>query len=739
MQGGWRVLIDDVQVECGERGGSTGHRAGADRPAAVLLLALVLGAAGGAACSGKARPRPVDGGGGGGTGAGTDASDTGGGGPDGPGATGGQAGARDGGGEVSDALGEGGDGIAGLASIEVTPSTQTVQLSPSGAGFSATATFVATGHFSDGHSEDLSARVAWTGSFDSVQVSSGTAVVGAPGSYTIRATSGALSGAATLLAALTGSRVAGALPSSVTAALDGTPVAATTIAYPLEHAIVPPNLTPLQVQIARTSAAQSAARLRFVAGALLDLSYYAPCQPDAGGGCSVDLPEEITRLFLAVSEGQDLTLTARVGGLAAPLNESAGLQLAWANLPLSGGLYYWASVEGSTRPGAASSVRRYDFRRPGATQSEVVYTDQGAPPGFQGSPPATADGSTCIGCHAISGDGKTMALTVGSSGAPDIALLDLTTLKLTVLDAPAAGGSTDPTAVDYYKQFRRAGIATETTFGPRGDVLVSMYRSGLFLRGTTASLLSQGRVAPSWYELESDPFWSASGKLFVFTSFEVPDIGLYNSDGLNGDMKRGGQIMIATASDTAVNDDARVLVARQANRTSYYPAVSGDDQLVVFDQSTCSIDPDIYDPAGVPTYGSQTCDGYDDSSGSLWLTTPAGAAPVRLDRLNGGPANDNSRPQWGPASGTFRGQQMYWLAFSSRRAYGLQLNPGPSTSTRPQLWLGAVLIGGSLSADPSFAPVWLPGQNLAPAGGTPNQAPSRNHTPQWTRVAVRFP
>ena len=46
---------------------------------------------------------------------------------------------------------------------------------------------------------------------------------------------------------------------------------------------------------------------------------------------------------------------------------------------------------------------------------QLVYTDRGRAPTFLGSPPATADGAQCVGCHAISGDGKTMALTIGGS------------------------------------------------------------------------------------------------------------------------------------------------------------------------------------------------------------------------------------------------------------------------------------------------------------------------------------
>jgi len=277
-----------------------------------------------------------------------------------------------------------------------------------------------------------------------------------------------------------------------------------------------------------------------------------------------------------------------------------------------------------------------------------------------------------------------------------------------------------------------------------------MYKSKLFLRGTTASLINQGEIAPNYADpYKSDPFWSLSGKYFLFTSFAVPDVAVqyFNPTGLNGDNKRGGQIAIASATATGVNDDAHVLVPRENNITKYYPSVSNDDALVAYDQSTCGIDPDVYtNLASSPqmgVYGAQTCDGYDDSSASIWLTSPTGFHPVRLDLLNGAPAssNANARPQWSPKNGIFRGEKLYWVAFSSRRPYGMQVNNGAPLTTRPQLWLGAVLIGGDgdLTQDPSFSPVWLPNQNATPGGALPNQVPTGNHTPQWVAVAVPLP
>jgi hypothetical protein len=283
--------------------------------------------------------------------------------------------------------------------------------------------------------------------------------------------------------------------------------------------------------------------------------------------------------------------------------------------------------------------------------------------------------------------------------------------------------------------FRRDGLATENAWGPMSNALVSMFASKLYYTALTidapggvGTATRSGLALPSWGEFQSDPFWSQDGKFLVFTSFATPNTDPNNPTGLNGDMKRGGQIAIASSDGTVIHDDARVLVPRQANVTSYYPAISNDSKFIVFNQSTCGAEPDPVRGAG---YGNQSCDGYDDSTATLWLTTPEGRTPVPLTNANGQPMMSNSWPRWSPDSGRFRGKNLYWVAFSSRRAYGLQVNYGAAPSVaKPQLWFTGVVSGDEFLGDPSFAPVWLPGQNR-------NQSvPFGNHVPQWVAVAV---
>ncbi|HEY5453728.1 MAG TPA: hypothetical protein VIQ54_33475, partial [Polyangia bacterium] len=151
-----------------------------------------------------------------------------------------------------------------------------------------------------------------------------------------------------------------------------------------------------------------------------------------------------------------------------------------------------------------------------------------------------------------------------------------------------------------------------------------------------------------------------------------------------------------------------------------------------FNQSNCGSDPDVNRATADSQYGNQSCDGYDDSTSTLWIVKPSpGATATRLDNANGPAGSGNSWPRFSPDKGNFRGDLIYWVAFSSRRAYGSQVNYNASPSaTKPQLWIAAVKTGEVIVGDPSWAPVWLPTQN-------PKQmSPQGNHVPQWVKVVV---
>jgi hypothetical protein len=559
----------------------------------------------------------------------------------------------------------------------------------------------------------------------------------------------------------------------------------TAIAYPINHSLFPSNLGPIQVQM---TASGSAARISFqtLQSANVNLNYYGACEAAPGAGCTVTIPIALTQMLIPASQIEDIQITARVLNGSTPTADSLPVAVAWTASALTGAFYYWTVLpnqqycpkasnsnpasnppnycllDPNQNPKNGTAIYRYDFSQPSPAPQQV-WTDDGGPnsnPAYQGAPQAWDNGTGgghCIGCHSISNDGKFMAFGIGGSStynAANWALLDVQNQDLLLINPTRTGGNgcTDASATPtndpacYWEMFRKDVFAMETAWGPNSDVMVAMYKSKLYFNtvsatagSPTATIAQTGAALPTSAAkidpYQSDPFWSHDGKLLVYTSFSQPATAdsTGNPGGLNGDLKTGGQIAIADATAESIVDDARVLVPRQQNVTSYYPVVSEDSNWVVYDQSNCagnSATTDI-NYNGTAGYGTGVCDGYDDSTAKLYLASADGSTMLSLPNANGGTNNyDNSWPRFSPNVSTFRGQTLYWVAFSSRRPYGTQVNAGGLSTSQPQLWFAALTLSEIVAGDPSWSPVWLPGQN-------PDQTnPYGNHTPQWVKVAT---
>ena len=99
-------------------------------------------------------------------------------------------------------------------------------------------------------------------------------------------------------------------------------------------------------------------------------------------------------------------------------------------------------------------------------------------------------------------------------------------------------------------------------------------------------------------------------------------------------MKRRGKIAIASADATGIHDDAHELVPRMNNVTSFYPSISNDSKLVVFNQSTCGTDPDV-NRRRPPTTATSPATATTTRSSTLWIVNPARRQP--------GPARQRQR------------------------------------------------------------------------------------------------
>jgi Tol biopolymer transport system component len=599
-----------------------------------------------------------------------------------------------------------GAGSGAIVGLEITPSAAHVDLAPAMPGYSATQTFAVTATYEDGTTSDVTADATFTeDDTDAVKIDLATATVTAAGHYNITATVDSNTVPATLDASLDDFTLGTGFDPNAQAFLDGTPTAASfAIAYPLAGSLFPENVAPIAIQMAKSDNSQTLARIDFTSGALLAYRYYAPCtaSPTTANACVVSITGDFAPQLAGVSETDDVQLTVR---LVAPdgskLAESSPIALAWSKTKLTGGLYYWTTA-GTGDTTFNTAIARYDFA--GDTSTPQIYLSSA-------DAPAVPQGqSQCIGCHSVSPDGTRMAFSLGGSLPGYFSDYDV---------AAKRAVSTQMT-----------NFAGMSTFAPDGSSLVTMSYGTLTLRTGDQTLAAmQTPLFPEVTEEKSHPFWSPSGQKLAYVSWN-PSQADVQAGHVTGDMVQGGQIWITDVNGTAMGTSTN-LIPRAANTTSFYPAISDDDHFVVFNQSDCN------GPANTPGgWGAGSCDGYNDISATLHLISTNGGTPVALTNANGGdaPLTTNSWPRWSPDHGTFRGKRLYWVAFSSRRGYGVSLASGAShDTTKPQLWFAAVSVDadGSMPAvDPSFAPVWLPGQDPSFTG------PRGNHTPAWTSKVV---
>jgi hypothetical protein len=92
---------------------------------------------------------------------------------------------------------------------------------------------------------------------------------------------------------------------------------------------------------------------------------------------------------------------------------------------------------------------------------------------------------------------------------------------------------------------------------------------------------------------------------------------------------------------------------------------------------------------------------------SVEMVTRDGVTSYGLANLNGSAANS-----FYPTFSPFDVGGYFWLAFFSTRDYG-NGQVGTAGTGRRQLWVAAVRSSPTPGVDPSFAPYWLPQQNVA--------------------------
>jgi len=597
-----------------------------------------------------------------------------------------------------DGGGSGADGSSGpaLVSIAVQPADQVLTID---GDTPATATYVATGTFDDGHQEDVSARArfalsdAGLGSFAADRF---TSTLARGGRGRVIASLDGVDGDTGITLRIKqrySDPDSGDLPADPSGPFDGPADAgrAPALVYPGDGVLVPPNLRLLEVHF-RRGTGNTLFELSFQ-NDLTDVLVYARCTRPMAGGC-IFTPDPVLWRWLADTNrgGQELTVRARgTDDDGSGVGSSDDIHVAFSHDDVKGGIYYWKAAGGD----GGSAIMRFDFGNTAQTAAER----------FAGPEKA---GGKCVGCHALSRDGSKMVAPAGGWDVEGMLLLDTATGSSMGTPARSAFASWNPDGSRYVGVFAYQGTTSY-------DLL--LFDGG---SGSPLGVIDIGATAE---RSATHPDWSPDGSRIVYTrTGKAYDGGVNNQR-----FYRGGIQMVEDAGGGTWGSPVD-LVASQAGVNNYYPSFAPGGQLIAFNRSTC--------PSGD---AHVDCNGDSDPTASIYVMKPeAGASPIELAHANApgptdpGSALTNSWPRWAPF--VFQrtddpDTHLVWITFSSTRRYGLRTPPGSTgeASSGSFLWMAAVDPDRAAAGDdPSYPAFCLPFQDLD----------TSNHIAQWTEEVV---
>jgi hypothetical protein len=462
-----------------------------------------------------------------------------------------------------------------------------------------------------------------------------------------------------------GSFEAGTLPMTATvlgpgvtpsdpARIDGaTPVAdaAPRIDYPLAGAVMPRTVYPPNVMWTPQHAMPRAGdvyRVRMVRGASRIDGYFLDA---TGFTYSWQVPATAWPVVGSVDFADPIQLTVAVLS-AGVVRESAPLSFRTVDAYLRGSVYYWSPPE--------ERIKRIDV---GTATVVDFLPNPGAP---------------CIGCHALSRDGRTLATQQDDSHGRGISYtsFDLTR-NLTANPAPTL--------------LNTASAYGDESFSYRSDakylVLAGTGQNRKFfplrvLGSVTGALVSTANTA-----MGIDPEWAPDGSAIAYTA-----------KGTGGDD-------LMTASIGGTSFAASSLVHAGASGTDgtidWHPTWSPDSKWIAFQNG-----------AGSTAGGT----GGVQQAGAIWLAARAGGGATRLGKLDGA-AEDSYRPFFTP----FDSGGYFWLLFTSMRTYG---SATAGVSGQKQVWVAAIARSPSGGTDPSEVPYYLAGQETTNPIISPQWAPA---------------
>lgn len=511
----------------------------------------------------------------------------------------------------------------------------------------ASATFTATLVDPSGATTDVSTTTTFTladsrfGAFAKNQASlHGNAV----GEVTVVATHSNLVAEGKIVVRLVRQRVEPGAPSDCFARFASAAAVANNaaqLAYPADGVVLPPNLGPFEAHW-RTTADLHVLALH---------NAYADVQLCLAASNDVVATLAPTYWLPLATHGSSFTWQVSSMAAATPTQKfiSAERTVATSRDQAKGGLFYWSTT--------AQRVMRFDLSRPEVPVAPFV--------------PVGASGE-CMGCHALSRDGKKMA------GA-------------------FAGGNTHAAVMDSVSgQILTPSTFTFAAFTPNADKLVMVDNALRVVDAQTGAVLATAATTPNTIVTTPD------------VSFDGTQIAYVEAAAGDAPSPKFGAIVVRSF-DNATNGfgPPRVLVPFVGGAANFYPSWSPDGKWILFTRTSEM--------------------GYDQASAKTFVVPADGSRPpVELAAANDTGELTNSWARWVPFANTHAqtGEPIYFVTFSSKRAFGVRLAAG----VRPQIWMAAFFPNRVGTAQPVSAPAfWFPFQRFAEA----------NHIAQWaTEVPI---
>ncbi len=426
------------------------------------------------------------------------------------------------------------------------------------------------------------------------------------------------------------------------------PTRAAGLVYPLDHAVMPQNVFPADVQWL-SSAAGDLFRVTLtktdvsVTGYLIasagfqndwlvdEASWRSVTQTDP------DLPAQITVDRWEAASSQAIAGTP--------------VSVTFARAALTGSVYYW------------------DIQR-----GRIVRIDDGTntPVEFLPNPPVAVDGNRCVGCHTVSHSGRYMAGRLG--GGENIgAVFDLTT-DSTADPAPAIYPVTSSSLHWWFSTWSPDDTRLMVSTDEGASRQLAVYDP---IAGTSVAVsgaLPSNSTQPTWALDNSDVAY-------------VTDVDTWGGEMTAGDIA----LLPVTGPDAfgtpmVVHHGSDLASSVPPGNADAYPTWTPDSMRIAFAHGS----------------GSRS----ENQASALYMMYRDGTGVVRLDKANGGPTTTTEfQPRFSP----FDQGGYFWLSFLSRRDYGNSL-AGTRGSDLQQIRVTAINKSPEPGTDPSEVAYWLPGQ-----------------------------